>query len=90
VVQVLSRMVVITNVGITYSKTIRYLMLTLSNLRVMLSKTYSVIECASCLRGMQRTSQILHSLTDQQLKDIGMRREEIDKKLRSICYKKEE
>jgi uncharacterized protein YjiS (DUF1127 family) len=38
---------------------------------------------------MQRTSQILHSLTDQQLKDIGMRREEIDKKLRSICYKKE-
>jgi len=73
----------------TYSKTIRYIELTLSNLRGMLSKTYSVIECASCLRGMQRTSKILHSLTDQQLKDIGMRREEIDKKLRGICYKKE-
>ena len=42
-VQVLSRMVVITHVGPIYSKTIRYIMLTLSNLRVRLIVLLSVL-----------------------------------------------
>ena len=84
-VQVLSRMVVITNVGITHSKSIRYLMLTLSNLRVIFSKAYSVIECASCHRGMSRTAEILHKMSDKELRDIGITRGEIYSRLKENC-----
>ena len=71
--------------ALTYSKTIRYIMLTLSNLRVMLSKAYSVIECASCHRGMNKTAEILHRMSDKELRDIGMTRGEIYSRLKDNC-----
>lgn len=71
--------------ALTYSKTIRYLMLTLSNLRGMLSKAYSVIECVSCHRGMSKTAEILHKMSDKQLRDIGMTRGEIYSRLKENC-----
>ena len=60
-------------------------MLTLSNLRGILSKTYSVIECASCHRGMSKTAEILHRMSDAELRDIGMTRGEIYSRLKENC-----
>ena len=71
--------------ALTYSKTIRYLMLTLSNLRGIFSKAYSVIECVSCHRGMSKTAEILHKMSDKQLRDIGMTRGEIYSRLKENC-----
>jgi len=71
--------------ALTYSKTMRYLMLTLSNLRGMLSKAYSVIECVSCHYGMSKTAEILCKMTDRELRDIGLTRGEIYSRLKENC-----